>query len=54
MTGLGYEHACAEYFRKQRYSDVQVTKASGDQGIEVIAVKDGKNTEFSANTINHP
>lgn len=42
MNGHEYEYACAQYLKKTGYSNVNVTKASGDQGIDVIAYKNGK------------
>lgn len=41
-TGHEYEHACAKKLKKQGFTNVQVTKGSGDQGIDVIAHKNGK------------
>lgn len=41
MTGLEYEHQCAEDLRRMGFYDIEVTRASGDQGIDVIAFKDG-------------
>lgn len=42
MDGHGYEYACADMLKKRGYSRVTVTKASGDQGIDIIAYKNGK------------
>ena len=36
MTGHQFEHHCAEILRAQGW-DAQVTQASGDQGVDVIA-----------------
>ncbi len=41
MDGLQYENACAEYLKKHGFYNVVVTKASGDQGVDVIAEKAG-------------
>ncbi|MER2262217.1 MAG: restriction endonuclease [Psychrobacillus sp.] len=41
MTGIEFEHFVAELFSKMGYLSV-VTKASGDQGIDVIAEKNGR------------
>lgn len=41
MTGLEFEEFTAELLQKLGYYDVQVTKASGDQGIDVLATKSG-------------
>lgn len=41
MSGIDYEKACAESLRKMGYTDIELTKTSGDQGIDIIAWKDG-------------
>lgn len=41
MDGHEFEYFCADILRKNGYSDVDVTKGSGDQGIDIIAHKDG-------------
>lgn len=40
LEGLEFEHFCASLLRKNGY-DVKVTPGSGDQGIDIIAQKDG-------------
>lgn len=40
MTGIEYEELCAEILRKRGFQ-VTLTKASGDQGIDIIAWRDG-------------
>ncbi len=40
MEGLEFEEWCANLLRKHGYTQVEVTKASGDQGVDVLAVKD--------------
>lgn len=42
MDGHQYEHQCAKMLRNKGFSKVQVTKGSGDQGIDVIAYSGGK------------
>lgn len=42
MDGHKYEYACAEKLKKSGFSRVKVTKGSGDQGIDIIAYKNGK------------
>lgn len=42
MNGYEYEYVCAEYLKKIGFVNVQVTKSSGDQGIDVIAYKNKK------------
>lgn len=41
ITGYEYEQKCAEELRHMGFIDIEVTKTSGDQGIDVIAWKDG-------------
>lgn len=40
LDGLGFERWCTQLLRKMGYSEVEVTKASGDQGVDITAVKD--------------
>lgn len=42
MTGIDYEHQCAQYLNLQGFHHVEVTQASQDQGIDIIAWKDDK------------
>jgi hypothetical protein len=48
-TGYDYEEYCCEYLKKQRYRHISQTPKSGDHGVDIIAVKHGKNMLFSAN-----
>lgn len=41
MDGHEFEYFCADLFRKNGYSEVCVTPGSGDQGVDILAVKDG-------------
>lgn len=41
MDGYQFEHSCAKILRSKGYSGVTVTKASGDQGVDIIAHKGG-------------
>jgi len=41
MEGHGFERFCARLLRGNGYERVTVTKESGDQGIDIIAYKDG-------------
>lgn len=41
MTGHEFERFCAVLLEKNGYDDVEVTQGSGDQGIDVIAWRDG-------------
>lgn len=39
--GHRFEYYCAELLRKNGFSEVKVTQASGDQGVDILAKKDG-------------
>lgn len=41
MEGLEFEHWCAKLLTDIGYSNVNVTQGSGDQGVDVLAQKDG-------------
>lgn len=41
MDGHEFEYWCAELLRKNGFSGVEVTQGSGDQGVDVLATKDG-------------
>ena len=41
MEGHDFEYFCAEILKKNDYKNVEVTQGSGDQGIDIIAYKDG-------------
>ncbi len=42
LDGISFEHFVAQLLRKNGYSNVTVTKASGDFGIDVLGRKDNK------------
>ena len=42
MEGHDFEYWCADLLRRNGFVQVNVTRGSGDQGVDVIAVKDGK------------
>ena len=41
MEGRDFEHYCAELLRRRGFQEVEVTKGSGDYGIDILAEKDG-------------
>ncbi len=41
MEGHEFERFCAELLKKKGFVDVEVTKGSGDYGIDILAEKDG-------------
>lgn len=53
MSGLEFEEYTAWLLRKLGYSEVTVTKASGDQGIDVLANKDGTRYAIQCKNYTH-
>ena len=41
MEGHQFEYWCANLLRKNGFTNVEVTQGSGDQGVDITAVKDG-------------
>lgn len=41
MDGHTFEHWCADLLKKAGFQDVEVTQGSGDQGVDILALKDG-------------
>lgn len=41
MEGHDFEQFCAELLERCRYQNIHVTKGSGDQGVDIIAIKHG-------------
>lgn len=41
MEGHAFEHFCANLLGKKGFSEIRVTPGSGDQGVDILAVKDG-------------
>ena len=41
MDGLEFENFCATLLKQNGFKNVSVTKASGDQGVDILAAKDG-------------
>lgn len=42
MDGYQYEKMCAQFLAENGFSNISVTPGSGDQGIDIIAYKEGK------------
>lgn len=42
MNGREFEYFCAELLAKNEFQNIKVTKGSGDQGVDILASKDGK------------
>lgn len=41
MEGHDFEYFCAELLRKRGFQEVEVTRASGDYGVDILAEKEG-------------
>ncbi|MBD5547896.1 MAG: restriction endonuclease [Lachnospiraceae bacterium] len=41
MEGHEFEYFCADLLRQKGFVDVEVTKGSGDYGVDILAEKDG-------------
>lgn len=41
MEGHDFEYFCADILKKNRFENVEVTRGSGDHGIDILAEKDG-------------
>lgn len=41
ITGLDFEHSCARVLRSKGFTNVKVTRGSGDQGADILAQKHG-------------
>ncbi|MCI5953920.1 MAG: restriction endonuclease [Lachnospiraceae bacterium] len=41
MEGHDFEYYCAELLKKRGFQEVEVTKGSGDYGIDILAEKEG-------------
>lgn len=41
MEGRDFEYFCAELLKKRGFTEVEVTKGSGDYGVDILAQKEG-------------
>ena len=41
MEGLDFEYYCAELLKNRGFIEVEVTKSSGDYGVDILAEKEG-------------
>ncbi len=41
MEGQEFEYWCSDLLKRNGFSSVEVTKGSGDQGVDIVATKDG-------------
>ena len=54
MEGLDFEYYCAELLRNRGFIEVEVTKSSGDYGIDILAEKEGVTYAIQCNRYNGP
>lgn len=54
MEGHEFEYFCAELLEKRGFVDVEVTKGSGDYGVDILAEKDGVTYAVQCKRYEHP
>jgi len=54
LEGHDFEYYCAELLQKAGFLDVEVTKGSGDYGVDILAEKDGITYAFQCKCYNAP
>lgn len=54
MNGQEYEKFCARWLAKHGYHDVSLTRATGDQGIDILAFRHGKQYGFQCKYYDRP
>ena len=54
MDGLDFEYYCAELLRNRGFIEVEVTKSSGDYGIDILAEKEGVTYAIQCKRYNGP
>ena len=54
MEGLDFEYYCAELLRNSGFIEVEVTKSSGDYGIDILAEKEGVTYAIQCKRYNGP
>lgn len=54
MEGHEFEYFCAELLEKRSFVDVEVTKGSGDYGVDILAEKDGVTYAIQCKRYEHP
>lgn len=54
MEGHEFEFFCAELLEKQGFMDVEVTRGSGDFGVDILAEKDGVTYAVQCKRYNAP
>ena len=54
MEGLDFEYYCAELLRNRGFIEVEVTKSSGDYGLDILAEKEGVTYAIQCKRYNGP
>lgn len=54
MEGLDFKYYCAELLRNRGFIEVEVTKSSGDYGIDILAEKEGVTYAIQCKRYNGP
>ena len=54
MEGHDFEFFCAELLEQQGFMDVEVTRGSGDFGVDILAEKDGVTYAVQCKRYNSP
>lgn len=54
MDGYQFEYQCATILKKKHFKKVEVTKSSGDQGVDIIAYKHRKKYGIQCKYYTHP
>lgn len=54
MEGYEFEQYCAHLLEDNGFQDVEVTRSSGDFGVDVLAEKDGVSYAFQCKCYSHP
>ena len=53
MDGVAFEYFCADLLLIEGFKDIQLTKASGDNGVDIIAHKNDKMYIFQCKCLSH-
>lgn len=54
MDGQEFEYYCADLLKSQGFLEVEVTRASGDYGVDILAEKDGVTYAVQCKRYNGP
>jgi restriction system protein len=54
MEGHDFEYYCADILNEMGFVDVEVTKGSGDFGVDILAEKDGVSYAFQCKCYDKP